>query len=170
VVPRFGFGQIIKGFLRENQVEITEVKGDVPSIVGWFRVSFEGFGKPLGNCRGCLDMFGFWEESSGPNLIALLKLFLIRTFFGFQFELVIFIVHVFYESQEWASLTGINPLGILLLGLLLISLFCLAANTAPGQAPGHLDHLSMEVNFRIMSLKPGKPQYHALLAQLGHSE
>jgi hypothetical protein len=55
-------------------MEITEMRGNVPFIVSQFRVSFEGFGEPLGNCRGCPDIFRFWEKSGGPNLITLLKL------------------------------------------------------------------------------------------------
>jgi hypothetical protein len=112
-------------------VEIAEVKGDVPFIVSQFRILLEGFGKLLGDHRGCPDIFGFQEESHGPNLIALLKLFLRRTF-GSRFELIVFIICIFHKSQEWASPTGINPLGVLLLDLPFISLFQLAADTALG--------------------------------------
>jgi hypothetical protein len=63
-------------------------------------VPFEGFGEPLGNHRGCPDMFGFWKESGGPNPITFLELFLWGAL-KIQLEFVILIIHVLHKGWKW---------------------------------------------------------------------
>jgi hypothetical protein len=70
-------------------------------------VPFEGFGELLENCRGRPDVFGFWKESGGPNLIAFFELFLWGTLKIWQ-EFVILIICILHKGQKWASVIGIN--------------------------------------------------------------
>jgi hypothetical protein len=86
-------------------------------------VPFEGFGELLGNHRGHPDMFGFWKESGGPNLIAFFELFLWGAL-KIQLEFIILVICILYKGRKWAGLTGINSLGVLLLSLLLVPPFC----------------------------------------------
>ena len=80
-------------------------------IVRGFGVSFEGFGEALGDCGGCSDVFRFWEESRGPDPITFLKL-LFGGAFRVELGFVVLVLRIFDKGWEWASATGINPLGL----------------------------------------------------------
>ena len=64
-------------------------------------------------------------------------------------------------------MTGINTVDIFLLGLPFLSNLSLTANTALGQAPGHLHNSSLEVDLWVVLLEPGKTQDHTLFTQVG---
>jgi hypothetical protein len=128
MIPWFGFGQVIEGLFREDQLEITEVEGDMSLIICQFGVSFEGFSELLENHRGCPDMFRFWKESGGPNLITFLELFLWGAL-RIWLEFIVLVIHILYKGQKQASATGINSLGVLLLSLPLVPPFHLTTYT-----------------------------------------
>jgi hypothetical protein len=80
-------GKSLKDSLEKTNWKLQRWGRDTVLIVCQLGVSFEDFGEPLGNRRGCPDMFGFQKESGGPNLIAFLELFLwgtLRVQLGFH--------------------------------------------------------------------------------------
>src|SRR6266545_5280064 len=131
----------------------------------------------LPNTSGsCVNVFCLWEEASCPDAVAFLEQFIGKVgvdrpvkqcILGHGMWSVIFIFSVFYEHGEWASVTGIHLVRLLLLCLVLISALSLTANTASWKAPCHLDSSGAEVDLRVVLVEPGHSKDHALLSKSG---
>jgi len=110
------------------------MRGDVLLIVWGFGVPFEGFHQALRDSGGGMDVLQLREKTSFPDPITFFEFFIgkvvsFRTEVGLHFLFIL--INVFYESWEWACLTGINLKGIILLGSVLFLKLSLKAGAAP---------------------------------------
>jgi len=133
------------------------------------------FHKPLGNRSSCVDVFRLGEESSCPDLVALIQRFIrevgfrVGSWLGSWLRFVFFI-SIFYKGWEGASLKGVYLFGVLPLCILFRFSVSLTADTAAREASGHFDGSGAEVDLRIVLVQPGEAEYHALLAEAGDCE
>jgi hypothetical protein len=132
----------------------------------------------LGNCRGCLDVFRFWNETCSPNPITFLKR-LIREVSGFRVRkitrthfwfILVLVLDVLHEGWEWASPASVYPPSVLSFYVPLFLAFGLTTNAAARKAAGHFDSSGAEVDLWVMLVKPANPKDHALLAKTGDCE
>ena len=128
----------------------------------------ETFRKPLGNRSSCVDVFRLGEESSCPDSVTFFKQFIQEVSFRVGSQLgFVFLITIFYEGWEGASLTGAYSFGVLPPCIPFRFLVGLTADTAAREASGHFDGSGVKVNLRIVFVQPGEAEYHALLAEVG---
>jgi len=141
-------------------------------MIRGLRVLSETLRKPLGNCSGCVDVFHLREESGCPDSVAFFERFIREVSFrvgrllGCRLGFV-FLISIFYEGWEGASPTGVYPFGVLSLCVPFRFSVGLTADTAAQEASGHFDGSGVEVDLQIVLVRPGEPEYHALLAKAG---
>ena len=171
----FGFRQFVKGVLRKDGSEVTEVWWNMLVTVHQHRVLLETFRKVLGNCRDCSNVFHLREESGGPNSVTLFQRFIrkhivfcLGRVHGFRggFVVVVFI-SVLHKGWEGASLTGINLSDTLFRRVLFLFLFSLTTRAAAQEALGHLDSPGTEIYLWVVLVEPGETEDHALLSKAG---
>ena len=92
--------------------------------------------------------------------------FCIRSVYRFRGRFVVFI-SILHEGREWAHPTGINPLDIFLPCVPFLFSFSLTTRATVWEALGHLDSLGVEVHLRVVLVKPGETEDHALLSEVG---
>jgi len=78
-----------------------------------------------------------------------------------------FLVGIFYEGWEGASLAGVYPFGVLPSCIPFRLAVGLTADTAAREASGHFYGSGTEVDLWIVLVQPGEPEYHALFAEVG---
>jgi len=161
--------------LGKHQVEAAEVRQNMFFMVHGLGVLSETFCKPLGNRSSCMDVFRLGEESSCPDSVAFFKQFIQEVSFRVGRRLgcrlsFIFLISIFYEGWEGASLTGVYSVGVLPLCILFCFSVGLTANTAAQEASGHFDGSGTEVDLRVVLVQPGEAEYPALLAEAGDCE
>jgi len=136
------------------------------------RTLLEALCEPLGNRSSRADVFRLGEESSCPDSVAFFKRFIQEVGFwvgrllGCQLGFI-FLISIFYEGWEGASLTGVYPFSVLPLCIPFCFSVGLTADAAAWEASGHFDRSGVEVDLRIVLVQPGEPEYHALLAKAG---
>jgi len=132
----------------------------------------EAFHEPLRDRSGCTNVFRLGEKSGCPDSVALLKQFIREV--GFQVGKLlgcrlgfVFLVGIFYEGWEGASLAGVYPFGVLPSCVPFRLAVGLTADTAAQEASGHFYGSGVEVDLRIVLVQPGEPEYHALFTEAG---
>jgi len=145
-------------------------------VICWLRILPKALCQALGDCGSCANVFHLWEEASCPDVVAFLKWFIRKVgvdrpiewcVLGCGMWFVIFIFSIFYEYREWASVTGLHLVRLLLLCLVLILVLGLTADAALWEAPCHLDSSGMKVDLWVVLVEPGHSEDHALLSKLG---
>jgi len=113
-------------------------------------------------------VFCLGEESSCPDSVALLKLFIREV--GFRVGKLlgfVFLIGIFYEGWKGASPAGVYLFGVLPSCVPFCLVVSLTADTATREASGHFHGSGMEVDLWIVLVQPGEPEYHALFAEAG---
>jgi len=151
------------------------VRQDVLFVIHGLGVLPESFHQPLGNRSGRTNVFCLGEEPGRPDSVAFFKRliwevgFWVRRLFGCRLGFI-FLISIFYEGWEGASLAGVYPFSVLPLGVPFRLSVGLTANAAAREASGHFDGSGAEVNLQIVLVQPGEPKYHTLLAKAGDHE
>ena len=170
MIPWLGSRQFVKRVLRKHGVEVTKVWWDVLFVIRRLGVLSEALYELLGNCSSCVNMLclgkspvtQIWLPFSSSWKISSPDWEIVQCQFGF-----IFLIGIFYESWEGVSPAGTYSFNVFPLGIPLHFAVGLAAYAAAQKASGHFDGPGAEVDFWIMLVQPGEPEYHALLAEVG---
>jgi len=79
----------------------------------------------------------------------------------------VFLIGIFYEGWEGASLAGVYPFSVLPSCVPFRLAVSSTADTAAGEASGHFYGSGAEVDLWIVLVQPGEPEYYALFAEAG---
>src|SRR6267143_9059 len=109
-------------------MEVPKVWGNMFLVIHRLRVLLEGLSQPLRDSGSCTYMLRFRKKPSGPDAVTIFK-GLIRWVSCVLIQ-VILITCVLNEGRKGACTTGINALGICLLGFTFFSDFHPATSTA----------------------------------------